>query len=174
MIVAFALELRIMIPRLSFATLILLILLLLIFIVVVVLYILKFILLPIVLSQIIESLLLINFRLEYLKQIFVHIVAFVLLIIIFIEFGFRISVAILFHRDQFSFQCCDNELSRFLKQRCVYKMPKFFHWIRGRLFLLLDHLMQLQELLLSSTTSSMVALDASQLALRIFKHECID
>ncbi|CAD1471032.1 unnamed protein product, partial [Heterotrigona itama] len=54
-------------------------------------------------------------------------------------------------------------------------MPKFFHWICGRLFLLLDHLMQLQELHgslddHSLATSSMVALDASLLVLRISKH----
>ncbi|KOX81138.1 hypothetical protein WN51_03426 [Melipona quadrifasciata] len=56
--------------------------------------------------------------------------------------------------------------------RCVYKMPKFFHLIRGSLLLLLNHLMQLQELYRagsSYTTSSMVALDASQLALRNLK-----
>ena len=48
--------------------------------------------------------------------------------------------------------------------------------LNGRLFLFLDHLMQLQELYEgghSSATSSMVELDASQLVLRISKQECI-
>ena len=53
-------------------------------------------------------------------------------------------------------------------------MPKFFHWIRGKLFLFLYHLMQPEELYKgghSSATSSTVALDALQLMLRISKYE---